>query len=42
MIPNRYHNILPVFGKVVAQTLTLHWQYNHKIELQDGFILPFG
>jgi hypothetical protein len=24
MIPNRYHNILPVFGKVVAQTLTLH------------------
>ena len=37
-----YHDFVLVFKKAVADVLPLHWQYDHKITLKEGFIPPFG
>jgi hypothetical protein len=42
LIPKKYHEFLPPFDKVIAERLTPHQPYNHKITLQDGFTPPIG
>jgi hypothetical protein len=42
LIPKKYHEFLPLFAKVIAESLPLHRPYNHKITLQEGFTPPFG
>jgi hypothetical protein len=42
VIPKEYHEFLLLFSKVIAETLTPHRSYNHKMKLQEGFTPPFG
>jgi hypothetical protein len=42
VIPKEYHEFLPLFSKVIAETLPPHRPYDHKIKLQEGFTPPFG
>jgi hypothetical protein len=42
VIPKEYHKFLPLFSKVIAETLPPHRPYDHKIRLQEGFIPLFG
>jgi hypothetical protein len=41
-IPQEYHEFLPLFDKVIAERLSPHRPYNHKITLQEGFTPTFG
>jgi hypothetical protein len=41
VIPKEYHEFLPLFSKVVVETLPLYRPYSHKIKSQDGFTPPF-
>ena len=42
VIPKEYHEFLPLFSKVIAETLPPHQPYDHKIKLQEGFTPAFG
>jgi hypothetical protein len=42
LIPKEYHEFLPLFSKVIAETLPPPRPYDHKIRLQAGFTPPFG
>ena len=40
-VPKAYHNFADVFSKAKALVLTPHWEYNLKIELEEGaHLLP--
>ena len=41
-VPPEYHKYLPLFRKVNADQLPPHRPYDHQIELQEGFMPPFG
>jgi len=42
LMPEDYHEFLPLFKKAVAEVLPPHRSYNHKIPLQEGFMSLFG
>jgi hypothetical protein len=42
VIPKEYHKFLPLFSKVIEETLPPDQLYDYKIKLQEGFTLPFG
>jgi hypothetical protein len=42
VIPKEYQEFLPLFSKVIAETLPPHRSYDHKIKLQKGFTPTFG
>ena len=42
LLPKKYHDFVPLFKKAVADVLPLHRQYDHKITVKEGFMLPFG
>jgi hypothetical protein len=42
VIPKEYHEFLPLFSKVIPEILPPHRPYDHKIQLPDSFIPPFG
>ena len=41
-VPKEYHDFADVFSKTQALILTLHWEYDLKIELEEGANLPSG
>ena len=41
-VPKEYHNFADVFSKAKVSVLTLHQEYNLKIELEEGANLPPG
>jgi len=41
-VPKAYHNFANVFSKVKALVLAPHWEYDLKIELEEGVPLPPG
>jgi hypothetical protein len=41
VIPKEYHELLPLFDKVIVERLPVHSPYDHKIKLQQEFTLPF-
>ena len=42
LIPEEYHEFLPLFSEVEASALPPHRPYDHKIPLKEGFVTPFG
>jgi len=42
LVPEDYHEFLPLFKKAVAEVLPPHRSYDHKIPLKEGFTPPFG
>ena len=40
LLPKRYHEILDVFSKKEADTLSIHRAYNHAINIKDGYQTP--
>ena len=42
LIPEEYHNFLPLFSEIVARELPPHRPYDHSIPLKNGFNPPFG
>jgi hypothetical protein len=42
VIPKKYHEFIPVFSKVVVETLPPHLPYDHKNKLQQGFTPLIG
>jgi predicted aspartyl protease len=42
LVPDEYHDFLPLFEKVVADKLPPHRAYDHTIPLKEGFTPPFG
>jgi len=42
LVPKDYHEYIPLFKKAVAEVLTPHRPYDHKIPLKEGFTPPFG
>ena len=42
LLPKEYHDFVPLFKKAVADVLPLHWQYDYKIILKEGFTPLFG
>lgn len=42
LVPQDYHDYLPLFKKAVADVLPPHRPYDHKIPLKEGFTPPFG
>jgi len=42
MVPAEYHKYLPLFKKSLAKKLPSHRPYNHRIDLEPGFVPPFG
>jgi len=42
LIPEEYHEFLPLFSEVEASALPPHRPYDHKIPLKEGFVPPFG
>jgi hypothetical protein len=42
LIPEEYHDFLPLFEEVAARQLPPHRPYDHSIPLRDGFAPPFG
>jgi hypothetical protein len=41
-IPTKYLKIVDVFSKVKVETLAPHCSVDHVIDLERGFILPYG
>jgi len=41
-VPECYHNFADVFSKSKAKNLAPHWDYNLKIEIEDGAKPPLG
>ena len=41
LLPKEYHDFVPLFKKAVADILPPHRPHDHKIILQEGFILLF-
>ncbi|KIO15013.1 hypothetical protein M404DRAFT_78252, partial [Pisolithus tinctorius Marx 270] len=41
-VPKDYHNFADVFSKAKASTLPPHWEYDLKIELEEGTTPPVG
>ena len=41
-VPKEYHDFADVFSKAKALVLAPHWEYNLKIELEEGANLPSG
>jgi hypothetical protein len=41
MMSKEYHELLPLFDKVIAERLLPHRPFDHKIMLQEGFIPLF-
>jgi len=41
-VPEFYHNFADVFSKSKAKNLAPHWDYNLKIEIEDGAKPPLG
>ena len=42
LVPEEYHEFLPLFSEAVARQLPPHRPYDHKIPLKEGFAPPFG
>ena len=42
LVPEEYHDYLPLFKKAAASVLPPHRPYDHTIPLKDGFAPPFG
>ena len=42
LVPEDYHEFLPLFKKAVAEILPPHRSYDHKVPLKEGFYPPFG
>jgi hypothetical protein len=42
IIPKENNEVLPLFSKVIAETLPPYRPYDHRIKLQEGFTPPFG
>ena len=42
IVPEEYHQYLPLFQKAIAEVLPPHRPYDHKIPLKEGFVPPFG
>ena len=42
LVPEEYHDFLPLFEKAVANQLPPHQSSDHTIPLKDGFQPPFG
>ena len=40
-LPKEYHQFLDVFSRQEADTLPVHWSYDHKILLEDEKQLTF-
>lgn len=40
LLPKMYHEFLDVFSKKKADTLPIHYPYNHTISLKDGYQRP--
>jgi len=39
-VPEAYHDFADIFSKAKASVLAPHWEYNLKIELEEGAPLP--
>lgn len=42
LVPEEYHEFLPLFSEAAAAQLPPHRKYDHKIPLKEGFEPPFG
>jgi hypothetical protein len=42
LVPEEYHEFLPLFNKAVADVLPPHRSYDHRILLKENFDPPFG
>ena len=42
LLLKEYYDFIQLFKKAVADVLPLHWKYDHKITLEEGFTPPFG
>jgi len=42
LIPPEYNSFLPRFYESIANKLSPHRPYDHRIPLKEGFELPFG
>ena len=42
LLLKEYHDFMPLFKKAVGDILSLHWQYDYKITLKEGFMPLFG
>jgi len=42
LIPEEYHEFLPLFSEVEASALPPHRPHDHKIPLKEGFVSPLG
>src|SRR5271169_1965960 len=42
LLPEEYHDFLPLFSEAIANQLPPHRSYDHEIPLKEGFTPPFG
>jgi hypothetical protein len=42
LVPEGYHEFLPLFSKVIADKRPPHWPHDQRIPLREGFEPPFG
>jgi transposase InsO family protein len=42
LVPQQYHEFLPLFSETVANRLPPHRPYDHRIPFKEGFEPPFG
>jgi len=42
LVPEEFHDFLPLFSEVAASQLPPHRPYDHRIPLTEGFTPPFG